>query len=233
MPDVVTTPTLGEVRLKWWSDALVEALVGDGSPETPVLRAISRTIIRHALPIAPFTALIEARSADLYSDPPATLADLEGRLGETESVLFQMAAIITGARGPETADAAGHAGIAYGLARHLGRFASERARGRTILPADVLHKAGLSAPEIFASKPPDRLFHAIATAVQAARNHLTLAESHVAKLPRDLRSVFLPLAAVVPMLKRIERLGTGIAARDAYLPDIEVLARFGVRRLLR
>ena len=56
-------------------------------------------------------------------------------LGETQSALFQLAAIDLPARAaPETADAAGHAGVAYGLARRLARFAADR-RARPDDPA--------------------------------------------------------------------------------------------------
>ena len=119
VPNQVREPTLGAIRLKWWSEALAEAVRRDGAGETPALRAAAGAIVRHALPLAAFEALIEARSADLYSDPPATLTDLEGRMGETESALFQMAAIVLGAAGTDTADAAGHAGVTYGIARGL------------------------------------------------------------------------------------------------------------------
>ena len=133
------------------------------------------TIARHSLPLAPLDALIEARTADLYSDPPATLADLEGRMGETESVLFQMAAIILGSDGQETADAAGHAGIAYGLAQRLSRFASDRARARTILPADLYgRKWRVSGGDIFGAGVGWREAAAAAKLASLAREHLGL-----------------------------------------------------------
>ena len=43
----------------------------EGAGENPALRAIGAVLRRHSLPAAPLAALIEARSVDLYSDPPA------------------------------------------------------------------------------------------------------------------------------------------------------------------
>ena len=231
VPNQVREPTLGEIRLKWWSDALVEAIGRGGGGETPALRAAAAAITRLALPIAPFTALIEARSADLYADPPATLGDLEGRMGETESVLFQMTAIASGAAGPETADAAGHAGVAYGIARRLALFASERARGRTILPSDLLEEAGLKAAEVFASTTPGALPGAVAKLTGAAREHLARARALIARLDASTRPTFLPLAAVPPLLTRIDRLGPAIAARAVGVSDLEGLLRIGLAHL--
>ena len=84
VPDQVSDPTVGEIRLRWWQDSLVDTIAAGSAGSTPALRAIADTISRQRLPLAAFTAMIEARCADLYSDPPATVADLEGYLGETE-----------------------------------------------------------------------------------------------------------------------------------------------------
>ncbi len=230
VPDLVREPALGEIRLRWWQDALGEA-AGGGGGSTPTLRAIAAAIARHRLPLAPLDALIEARSADLYSDPPATLADVEGRLGETESALFQMAAIILGAAGPETAEAAGHAGIAYGIARRLASFASERARGRTIVPTELLARENITPADLFAVAAPGRLGAVTSSLADAARHHLGLARAHAANLPNPLRPVFLPLAAVAPMLNRVERLGVSIAGRNAHVSDLETLLRIALARL--
>lgn len=230
MPDQVSEATLGEIRLKWWSDALVEAIGRGGGGETPALRAATAAITRLALPIAPFAALIEARSADLYSDPPATLSDLEGRMGETESVLFQMTAIASGGAGSETADAAGHAGVAYGIARRLSTVASDRARGRMILPADLLAENGISASDAFAASP-NGLRQSVSALTAFARRHLKLAGENTRNVPAEARAAFLPLATVDPLLRRIERLGPAIAERDIDLSNLECLTRIAWARM--
>jgi phytoene synthase len=231
VPDLVSEPALGEIRLRWWRDSLAEADGSSGAAGTPTLRAVATTINSHRLPFAAFEALIEARSPDLYSDPPATLADLEGRMGETESVLFQMAAIILGASGPETADAAGHSGIAYGVARRLAALASDRARGRAIVPADVLERQGLTATDLFARQSSSKLAPAVEEIAALARQHLGLARVSVAKLSPRLRAAFLPLATVPPLLRSIEKLAGKIGVRDARLSDLETLLRIGVARV--
>jgi phytoene synthase len=147
-------------------------------------------------------------------------------MGETESVLFQMAAIILGASGPESADAAGHAGIAYGVARKLGTFASDRARGRTIVPADVLARLGLTPADLFA-RQPDTITAGVADMVTLSRRHLSLARSEIAKLRGPAKLVFLPLAVVRPLLNRVERLAFSIGERDATISNLECLARIG------
>jgi phytoene synthase len=175
--------------------------------------------------------LIEARIPDLYSDPPASMDDLEGRMGEMESVLFQLAAMIAGGSGSEASDAAGHAGVAYGIARRLATFASDRARGRTILPADILQRAGLTSADVFAPERHRELMKPVAELIEVTHQHLTKARSCVADLPRPIRPVFLPLAVVAPLLRRIERMGADIGVREARLSDLESLVRIGLARL--
>ena len=222
VPDQVREPTLGEIRLKWWSDALAEAIGSGGGGETPALRAASGAINRLALPIAPFIALIEARSADLYADPPATLTDLEGRMGEMESVLFQMTAIVLGAAGSESADAAGHAGVAYGIARRVATLAADRARGRTILPALVLEPEAESSPTTV---------KAVSSMIGFAHDHLRRARAAISRVPPAARPAFLPLAIVAPLLRRIERMEADILLRPAVLSDLETLSRISWARL--
>jgi phytoene synthase len=227
VPGQVREAQLGEIRLRWLQDSLADAVGSEGTAQTPVLRAIAAAIRRHRLPLPPFEALIEARSADLYSDVPATVTDLEGRFGETQSALFQIAAIILGARGPETADAAGHAGIAYGVTRRLSHFASDRASGLSIAPADVLEREGVTTAELFAPSAEARLAGVIEELAELATQHVFLARTALAEIGSHLRPAFLPLAVVAPLLKRIEQRGIDAAMRDVALPDFEALVRVG------
>ncbi len=221
IPNAVSEPQLGEIRLRWWQDALATGEAADA----PAIRALTRTVKRHALPVRAFEALAEATAFDLYADPPATIGDLEGRLGETQSALFQMAAIVMGAEPHSAADAAGHAGVAYGLATRLAALATDRAHGRIILPADMLAAEGVAPVDVFAFPPPEGLQSVVNAAVKLARRHLDDARRHIAALPAATKSAFLPLTIAAPLLKRVERAGPDIVVRQQALSDIGMLAR--------
>lgn len=223
VPGAISEAQLGEIRLKWWQDSLAAAVQEGG--EAPAVRALATTIPGRRLPTAAFDALVEATRLDLYSDPPETDDDLEGRLGETQSALFQMAAIVLGAGAGRSADAAGHAGLAYGLATRLAAFAVERSRGRCILPATRLSAHGLSPGDVYSAPAPAALGSVIAEMVEHARRHLAEARLHIAELPKDLRPAFLPLAVVPPLLRRVERAGQDILVRQRALSDIGMLVR--------
>jgi phytoene synthase len=231
IPDQVIEPTLGQIRLQWWRDGLHAVTAHEAQGETPALRGVTDVIARHSLPVEPLLSLIDARSADLYSDPPPTTADLEDFIGRTQSPLFLLGAAVTGASMPDVATAAQHAGVAYGLARRMAALAADRAGGRTVLTHDLLGKEGLQASDVFASKPHPGLRKVVIALSDLAREHLRAAREHLPELPRKVWPVFLPLVVVEPLLARIDRLGTEILDRSVDLPDLEALLRIAWARL--
>jgi phytoene synthase len=237
IPALVSEPGLGEIRLQWWREALER--IADGGPEegglsdTPHLTALGEAIAHCHLPVAPLTALIDAHRGDLYADPPATIGDLEGFFGETESALFQLACVVLGEKDGEgreaaaihTAEAAGHAGIAYGLALRLGALARDLGRGRCIVPADLLAAHGLSAEAMYSAPVPAAAANAVAELVDKAGGHLDLALAAVGDLPAQVKPAFLPLVVVRPMMARIHAAGPSIFATPVAVSDLKVLAR--------
>ena len=230
IPDQVKDATLGEIRLQWWHDSLEGAVAGQGAAN-PTLRAAADVISRHALPLPALLAMIDARTADLYSDPPPALVDLEVRLGKTESATFQLAAIVCGSRGPESAEAAGHAGIAYGMAARLATISAARARGRTFVPLESLAREALGIPDVLAATPRPEVMRVVGHMVDHGRYHLDLARRHLRSAPRSVRPAFVPLAVVEPWLSRIAREGTALLHSPVTLADITMLTRIGLAKL--
>ena len=110
-------------------------------------------------------------------------------------------------------------------------FASERARGRTLLPAELLTGAGLASDDVYAQPPPAALGGPVAALAEIAQGHLARAGEHLAALPAAVRPAFLPLAVAGSLLKRVERLGPAISERDVGLSDLETLIRIGWAQL--
>ncbi len=234
IPALVSEAGLGEIRLQWWREALERIADGGqgegGSGESPHLNSLGQAIARHRLPVAALTALIDAHRGDLYADPPATQDDLDGFFGETESALFQLACLVlesadADAAAPNTADAAGHAGIAYGLSLRLCGLAGDLARGRCIVPADMLADRGLSAQEMFTAPVPETAAIAVSELAGKAGGHLEMALAAAGDLPAHLKPAFLPLAAVRPILAGIRAAGSSIFTVPVAVSDLKVLVR--------
>ncbi len=237
IPDLVSEPGLGEIRLKWWSDALM-ALPAGGAAETPILRALQPMSVDARLPGQPLAAMADAFAADLYADPAPTLNDMEGYFGETQSQVFQLAAgILNDEPDPPTADVAGHAGVAYGLTHRLAAIADDRSAGRMIIPADCLARHGLSVDVLFSNPATPQWPPVIAELVAHARTHLDTARTHWSKLPRDLRQktapAFLALAVVEPLLRQVERAGAHIVDQSARLSDLKTISAITIAALRR
>ena len=229
IPDQVRDPTLGRIRLQWWRDSLADDGEIQGGGEAPALRGMRSVIRRHALPLAPLEALIEARDADLYSDPPATMAELEDLIGHTEGALFRLGVAISGPGGEELGEAARRAGLAYGLTRRLARFPADRAHGRVIVPKELLAREGLSPTDVFLPESSAGLQRAIVAIAHVAADSLEAVE--LGKIPRQALPVFLPLVAVKPLLSQIEGQDPATLNSNAALSDLAMLVRMGWAKL--
>ena len=113
IPEQVSEPQLGEIRLEWWREALSSALTG-GTADHPVLRPLAAAAASHALPPALLEGMITARSFDLAREPMPDFAALWDYLAATAGAVFRLGAQIAGV--PDGApEASKHAAIAYGL----------------------------------------------------------------------------------------------------------------------
>jgi len=197
-------PMPGEIRLQWWRDILNGEREGEANGH-PVAMAIRATIAGNHLPLQPFLDLIDARSFDLYDDPPPDWNALEGYCGETSSALFRLASIIL-AKGedPGGADAAGHAGVAYALTGLLRAFPWHARRGQVFIPRSLLDAVGLDREDIVSGTDNPQLRAALAEMRARARDHLAQARALKAGLRPDIGSAFLPLAMVNRYLKPME-----------------------------
>ncbi len=203
--DAIREPMAGEIRLQWWRDALNGTARGDASGH-PVVPALLATIERARLPLAPFHALIDARTFDLYDDPMPTLGDLEGYAGETASMLVRLGSLVLlDGREPGGAAAAGHAGVAIALAGLMRALPFHARRGQVYLPGDVLARHGVSRDDIVTGRGGPGLGAALAELRAEARRHLKLAMEGLSGLPEAVAPAFLPLAPVEPHLRRMER----------------------------
>lgn len=194
----VSEPLPGEIRLQWWRDVIGGERRTEASGN-PIAAAFIDTVDKYDLPRQNLANLLDARIFDLYSDPMPSRNDLEGYCGETVSAIFQLAAMVldpSAAKG--VSDCAGHAGVAYGIARLLQSLPRSRAFGQCFVPADILNAAGSNHREFVEhGKAETRVVEMM---VALASEHLTSFETLACDLPKQLRPAFLPLAPVRSIL---------------------------------
>lgn len=200
--DAVSDPTLGEIRLQWWRDAIANRAASGH----PIADALIAAIETFHLPEAAFQRMIDSRVVDLYDDALPTLRDLEGYAGDTASALFQLAAIVlAGGQNPGTAEGAGHAGVAFALTGILRSLHVNARRGQTFLPNDMIVTRKLDTGTLARGERTAELKTLLRDLGTIARQHLAEAEREIGDLVPPVRAAFLPVALVEPHLKRMER----------------------------
>jgi phytoene synthase len=182
--ETVSEPQIGLVRQQWWLDT-IDGIYAGRTPDHPVAQALAHAIAKGELPKHALHNLIIAREFDLYDDPMPSLVDLEGYLGETSSSLIQMAALVLG---KSASEAAGLAGVAFGLA---GVLRLQKAR---YLPHDMVESVGEG----------ETIKHLCAH----SRKRLQEARALHGSIPTPAMPAFLPVSLTELYLSRIEAGGT-------------------------
>lgn len=201
IPEQVSEPQLGEIRLEWWREALHAALSG-GSADHPVLPPLVAAVASHGLSPALLEGMIAARSFDLAREPMPDAAALRAYLSATAGAVFQLGARIAGA--PDGApEASENAAIAYGLTGLMRAMPYHAARGQIFLPGDLLAKHGLHPNTLLHGGDNQDLRAALLDLRQHASVALAAARDALSELPRAALASFLPLALVGPYLKAL------------------------------
>lgn len=184
IPDEVSEPALGRIRLEWWR----EALVGTGATGHPVADALNELAGRRGLPRPTLIDMIDARELLLGGAPFADETALFTFLVRTDGASFRLAAhVLDDKPGSQSGELCREAGKAYGLARLLFRLARVKDEARSPLPPAV-SPAALRV---------------------SARQHAAEARGLAGRETPGSRAAVLPLALVEPYLRALEK-----AARD-------------------
>lgn len=225
-------PAPGEIRLRWWIDAL--AGKGHGAVrQNPIAAALLDAISRYELPTAPFQRLLAARRFDLYDDPMPDVQSFEGYAGETTSILYQMAAMILSGEPVEAGDAAGHLGVAHALIGHLRAFGFHASRGQLFLPLSVMAANGVGEKEIFAGVVSEGLLAARQQLIEMGGSHLSDAETAIAALPRRIRPAFAQIVLLRSQLKALRSQGDAVFVAPVDAPDWRKIAALGLWAMRR
>lgn len=203
--DLVHDPLPGEIRLQWWRDVANGERSGEAASH-PLASALMRTMQAHDLPRSAFDAYCEARIFDFYHDVMPDRTALEAYLGATQSAIIQLAAMVLDHPSASLAsEAAGHAGVAAGIADIIRRLPIIRSKGQGFVPQDILNAAGLSQEALLASGDAGATKRAVEAMIALADSHYSKFLKLKAALPPAVRPAFLPVAIVPRMLRSLGR----------------------------
>ena len=202
--DKISDAFPGEVRIQWWRDAITKHQTGDEGNH-PIASALLSTIENYQLPIEPICNLLEAHTFDVYNDPMPTMHDLEGYLGETSSVLFQLATrILSNNSLQNLSDACGHAGVAYGLTNLLRAFPLHCRRRQLYIPVEVIQKYEVTENDLYNFTYSEGVTNILADIRNQVRQHMQKFESYLPNIPVAVYPAFLPLSLIESYLAKME-----------------------------
>ena len=187
----VREPAMGEIRLRWWIDAL-EAATNEQAQYSPLGDALNQVLSRYQLSARPLVQLLQAHQFDFYNDLFPTTDDFEAFAGETAAIPLQLAAqIIVPAEANRLADACGHFGVAQSIARVLFNLPRTLQRQQLYLPADLLAASGVHQEQFFTPSPAQAVRGALETFAELGLSHLNRAHAAVRQTPQAARPLFL------------------------------------------
>lgn len=215
IPELVSDVAVGEIRYQWWLDT-IDAIYCGEEQQHPVAQCLAAAISAGDLPKHALQNLVKAKIFDLYSDPIQSMTDLEGYLGETSSALIQMASLILGLEEAlESAEAAGLAGVAYGLAGIMRSFPRHRAMARCYVPLDLLKQRNASASEVIANENQAALNIVLSELRGKIRLRLDQARAMASTINPSVMPAFLHVSLTEAYLKKLDGAHEGVLKTGA------------------
>ncbi len=206
VPERVSEPMLGEIRLQWWRDAL-ETLDRGGVTGNPVADSLGEAMRRCALPKPLLLSLVDARAFDLSGEAMPDGPALKAYLQKTAGTPFAIAGrIIAGGRIDSALErVAAQAGFAWGLTRLLRLLPLHLSRGRLYLPVSQFRDHGADPERLYRGEADETARAALAGLRDEAREAFAAARSGVAGCGRAAAVAFLPCALVPAYLAALDK----------------------------
>jgi len=204
IPETISEPMLGEIRLQWWRDAL-ETLEGGGITGNPVADALGGAMQEYGLPKALISSIVDARAFDLSGAPMPDMTALKVYLQKTSGNLFALALQILMSENTHQQDnTIVQAGFVWGLIRLLMLLPAHLSNGRFYLPISHFRDHGADMQALFSGKADARALAALLALREEAQDVFFLVREAVARSPQEGRCAFLPLALIPPYLRVLE-----------------------------
>ena len=220
VPESVTDPTLGAIRLQWWRDQIEAMFLGRAPERHPAAAALEEAVQSLRVPQEPFETLLATRLLDFETAPFETWNDVDAYLDGTSGALMRLAASACWPAGPFTdtakqaLTAAGRAWGMMGLIRALPQWTARR---RVIFPKRLMERVGLSVDDLFAAKPS----HAFVSASAAMKERAASLHKEAQALARSLPAAVFPAVAhvaLVPIYLRSLQRRSGESRPDGRAP---------------
>ncbi|MBE0531264.1 MAG: squalene/phytoene synthase family protein [Rhodospirillales bacterium] len=217
IPDKVSEPLLGRMRLQWWREAVDGGLNGNATGHQ-VAGPLARAVAESSLTATSLLGLIDARERDLDERPIPDQATFKAYAADTAGALAEMSLDVLGIADPAAREAARHVGLAWAGVGILRSIPFQAARRRLYLPADSMKEVGSTAEEIFAGMVSPGIRRVVAEVADWSRHHLNAARMNRGKVPAAALPALLPAVLAEIHLERLRRATFNPFDRDLARP---------------
>jgi len=206
----VSEPAIGQLRLKWWYDALPGIFSGN-PPRHPVALGLAEVVARRRLRKVKFEQWIEAEAEGLADGQLDQISDIESQMANTTGVLIELSMAVVGIDDQYAREASRSVAQGCGLTDMLRCTAAEAARGRFHFPHALCQRHGLDSDAVIRWRPgretPKGLVEVVAETAKQAAQRLGEARRMRRKLPERVIPLMLTVAPADADLRRLARLG--------------------------
>lgn len=205
--DMAADPAEAARGLEMWRREIA-ACYGEGTPATPIGRALAEIVPQFNLPRPPFEDLLDGMGMDLTRQRYETFNDLYQYCLRVASAVGLLSVEIFGYRSAGARDYAIELGIALQLTNILRDIRSDLRRGRIYIPLEDLRKFSVTEEDLAAGVMTPAMRALLAHEDERARQYFVRARQ---ALPREdtrrLIAAEIMGAIYFELLKRIERHG--------------------------
>ncbi|GFQ79706.1 NADH dehydrogenase complex I, assembly factor 6 [Trichonephila clavata] len=202
--DSVSTSSIGQMRMKFWKDAL-DRTFADNPPEQPVTQELAKLLNRCKLSKSWFSRLISSREALLNDKPFVSVRDLENYCDQAFVSVYYLILQASGISDMHCDHAASHIGKSQGISNFLRGIPFNASRGRLFLPLEIMSKYKISQEQLFRPEQKKNLQDGIFELSSLAHQHLQLGRKLNSDLPKLVKQIFLPAVATEAYLKSLEQ----------------------------
>lgn len=207
IPERVSEPILGAIRLQWWRESL-NGIVAQTPRRHEVVLPLAAAIDDHGLAIDRLHGMINGWDETLERESAPELAEVVRHHRATRGLANLAALELLG--GAEVDSQGGQvvaqdAALAVGLTGLLMQGAGQARLGKPVLPRDVLRRHGLDLGTMLDGRRDRRMQEATSELVDMAQTHIDSARSGVRAMPGMVRAALLPVAFAAVDLSRLRR----------------------------
>jgi phytoene synthase len=176
----VTEPLIGQMRLRWWLDALT--LIYEGRPpKNPVAVSLSELVSKRNISRSMLERLIEGHEQDLVDQPMETLEALKSYAFNTSSSLIELSLAITGINNDNSRHTAHHLGVAWTLLGTIRSIPFNIYRNRILLPVEMCKRHDFRSQSLldkgYLGQSPDGMQGVVFELMSDIQTHLNHARS--------------------------------------------------------